>query len=124
MNAKQEAKLNMFRATQKHCNDNPTIVATVPAFETASQALNAKIASIIATAQQEDLITKGITVDKAEAKKTLCQLATDTAAPIFAFASANNNNQLMQEVNFTYTQLFKSKDDPTIVATVPAFETA
>lgn len=111
MNAKQEAKLNMFRATQKHCNDNPTIVATVPAFETASQALNAKIASIIATAQQEDLITKGITVDKAEAKKTLCQLATDTAAPIFAFASANNNNQLMQEVNFTYTQLFKSKDD-------------
>ena len=42
MKAKQEAKLNMFRATQKHCNDNPTIVATVPAFETASQSLNGK----------------------------------------------------------------------------------
>ena len=26
MNATQEAKLNMFRATQKHCNDNPTIL--------------------------------------------------------------------------------------------------
>ena len=111
MNAKQEAKLNMFRATQKHCNDNPAIVATVPAFETASIALNAKIASIIATAQQQDLITKGITIDKAEAKKTLCQLATDIAAPVFAFAAANNNNQLMQQVNFTYTTLFRSKDD-------------
>ena len=49
---------------------------------------NAKIASIIATAQQEDLITKGITVNNAAAKKTPCQLATDTAAPIFDFASA------------------------------------
>ncbi len=111
MNAKQEAKLNMFRATQKHCNDFPLIVATVPAFDIASKSLNTKIASIIATAQQEDLITKGITVDKAEAKKTLCQLAVDIAAPVFAFAASSNNNQLMQAVNFSYTTLFRSKDD-------------
>lgn len=111
MTAKQEAKLNMQRATQKHCNDNAAIVATVPAFDLALKSLNAKIAAILATAQQEDLITKGITIDKAAARKILCQLATDTAAPIFAFASSNNNNQLMQEVNFTYSDLFKTKDD-------------
>ncbi len=111
MTAKQEAKLNMQRATQKHCNDNAAIVATVPAFDLSLKSLNTKIAAIIATAQQEDLITKGVTIDKAEAKKTLCQLATDTAAPIFAFASSTNNNQLSQEVNFTYTDLFKTKDD-------------
>lgn len=55
MNATQEAKLNMFRATQKHCNDNPTIVSTIPAFQTSAGTLNTTIASIIATAQQEDL---------------------------------------------------------------------
>ncbi len=69
MNAKQEAKLNMFRATQKHCNDNPTIVATVPAFTTTLTAFNSKVSAIIPTAQQEDLVTKGITVDKTRSKE-------------------------------------------------------
>ena len=111
MNAKQEAKLNMFRATQKHCNDNPAIVATVPAFATTLTAFNSKVSAIISTAQQEDLVTKGIAVDKSVAKKTLCQLAADVAAPIFAFASASANNTLKQEVNFSFSDLFKTKDD-------------
>jgi hypothetical protein len=111
MNAKQEAKLNMFRATQKHCTDNAAIVATIPAFQASVNSLNAKITSIIATAQQEDLVTKGITIDKAEAKKTLCQLAADVAAPIIAYAAATKNNQLLKEVSFTYSDLFKTKDD-------------
>lgn len=111
MNAKQEAKLNMFRATQKHCADNAAIVATIPAFQAAVNSLNAKIASIIATTQQEDLVTKGITIDKAEAKKTLCQLAADVAAPIIAFAASSSNNQLLKEVSFSYSDLFKTKDD-------------
>ena len=111
MNATQEAKLNMFRATQKHCNDNPTIVSTIPAFQTAAGTLNTTIAGIIATAQQEDLVTKGITIDKAEAKKTLCQLAADIAAPIVAYAAATKNNKLLKEINFTHSNLIRTKDD-------------
>jgi len=101
----------MFRATQKHCNDNAAIVATVPAFTTALTAFNSKLSAIISTAQQEDLVTKGITVNKTEAKKTLCQLAADVAAPIFAFASAGADNKLKQEVNFSFSDLLKTKDD-------------
>ncbi len=111
MNAKQEAKLNMFRATQKHCNDNAAVIATVPAFQTAFAAFNVKLSAIISTAQQEDLVTKGITVDKAESKKTLCSLAADIAAAIFAFASAGTNHTLKQEVNFSYSTLIRTKDD-------------
>ena len=111
MNATQEAKLNMYRATQQHCEDNAAIVATVPAFSTAFNSFKSKVAAIIATVQQEDLVTKGVTIDKSEAKKTLCQLAADIAAPIFAFASSTNDNKLKQEVNFSYSDLFKSKDD-------------
>jgi Carboxypeptidase regulatory-like domain len=111
MNATQEAKLNMYRATQKHCNDNPTIIASVPAFKTAIDNLNTIIASIIATAQQQDVITKGIAIDKAQSKKTLCQLAADIAAPIIAFAAANSNNQLLKEVSFTNSDLIRTKDD-------------
>ena len=111
MNATQEAKLNMYRATQQHCEDNAAIVATVPAFSTAFNSFKSKVAAIIATVQQEDLVTKGVTIDKSEAKKTLCKLAADIAAPIFAFASSTNDNTLKQEVNFSYSDLFKSKDD-------------
>ncbi len=111
MNATQESKLNMYRATQKHCTDNAAIVASVPAFATTFAAFNVKLSAIIAAVQQEDLVTKGITVDKALAKKILCQLTADIAAPIFALASATANNQLKQEVNFSYSDLFKTKDD-------------
>jgi len=111
MNAKLEAKLNMYRSTQKHCNDNLSIVSTVPAFQTTLTTFNLKVSSIIALTQQEDLATKGITVDKTEAKKSLCRLATDIAAPIFAFASAGADNKLKQEVKFTFSDLLKTKDD-------------
>lgn len=111
MNAKQEAKLNMFRATQKHCNDNPAIVSQIKAFQTAAGVLNTTIAGIIATAQQEDLVTKGITVNKTEAKKTLCRLAADIAAAITAYAVATKNNKLSEEVNFTHSDLIRTKDD-------------
>ncbi len=111
MNATQESKLNMYRATQKHCTDNAAIIAAVPAFETALNVFNVKLSAIIAATQQEDLVTKGITVDKSEAKKTLCRLTTDIAAPIFAFASSTANNKLKQEVNFSYSDLLRTKDD-------------
>jgi hypothetical protein len=111
MNATQESKLNMYRATQKHCTDNAAIVKTVPAFETALNVFNVKLSAIIAATQQEDLVTKGITVDKSEAKKTLCRLTTDIAAPIFAYASTTTNNKLKQEVNFSYSDLLRTKDD-------------
>ena len=111
MNAAQESKLNMYRATQKHCTDNAAIVANVPAFETTLNAFNVKVSAIIAATQQEDLVTKGITVDKSEAKKRLCSLTTDIAAPIFAYASSTSNNKLKQEVNFSFSDLLRTKDD-------------
>lgn len=101
----------MYRATQKHYTDNPTIVATVPAFATTSVAFNTIISAIISTAQQEDLQTKGIAIDKNEARKNLCHLAADVAAPIFAYASSINDNKLKQQINFTYSDLLRSKDD-------------
>jgi hypothetical protein len=101
----------MYRATQKHCADNATIVATVPAFETTFNSFNVKLSALISLTQQEDMQVKGITVDKSEAKISLSRLATDIAASIFAFASATGNNQLKQEVNFTLTELLRTKDD-------------
>lgn len=111
MNSRSESKLNMYRSTQKHCTDNTSIVASVPAFGKILDSFNANISAILALTQQEDLATKGITLDKATAKKMLCQLAADIAAPIFAYASTTGDNKLKQEVKFTAAELLRSKDD-------------
>lgn len=53
MNAKQEAKLNMYRATENYCNENTTIISTNVAFMTAFTEFKAKIVVITTTLQQE-----------------------------------------------------------------------
>jgi hypothetical protein len=111
MKALQEAKVNMYRAVEKHCDDNAAIVASVPAFQTAVTEFKANIAALLSAIQQEDLATSGITIDKTEAKKTLCQLTADTAAQVFAFASTNNNFDLKQVSNFSLSELLRTRDD-------------
>jgi len=110
MNAKQEAKLNMFLAVKKYCDDNMTIVNTVLAFATTFTAFKAIITALLSASQQEKAVTSGIVTDKKVSKKTLARLAADIAAPLFAFASGTNNNTLKAQANFSYTALFTTKD--------------
>ena len=111
MNTKQEAKLNMYRATEKHCDDNAAIIALTPAFQTAFNNFKAKIAAITTTTQQKDVALTGITVDKSSSKQTLAQIAVEIAGIVYAFASTTANNTLKQEVNFSLTTLLKTKAD-------------
>ena len=111
MNARQEAKLTMYRATEKHGDDNSTIIAAVPAFQTAFTNFKAKIAAIINTAQLKDTPLTGMVVDKSSFKQTLCEMTANIAGVIFAFASATNNQTLKQEVNFTLYKLLKTRDE-------------
>lgn len=111
MNSKNEARLNMLRAVAKHCNDNPVIVATVPAFQTASTALNTTISSILSAVQMESQVITGITISKSENRKALCQQAADIAASVFAYAASVNDNPLKQQANYSFSDLTRIKDD-------------
>ena len=111
MNSKNEAKLNMYRAVAKHSNDNPAIIATVPAYQTAITGLNTTISSIISTAQLETQVITGITVDKVQLKLTLAQQAADIAAAVFAYASSIGDNTLKAQVNFPLYALQREKDE-------------
>jgi hypothetical protein len=111
MERKTEAKLNMYRAVANHCNANPAIVATVPAFQTAVTALNANISTILSTAQMEVQVISGITADKSALKESLAQQAADIAAIVFAFASSTNNNTLKEQVKFSFREILRIKDD-------------
>jgi len=111
MDPKMESKLRMYLAVEKYGDENPITVELAPAFHSAFITFKAKVAEISDTAQQLAELTKGITHDKSEAKKTLCKVAADLAAPILAYAAKTENHTLKEQVNFSYTDLYKAKDD-------------
>jgi len=111
MNASQESQFSMFRAVESHIDLNLPIIAILPAFQTSFVLFKSYVAELVVAIQKEDLVTKGITISKGQAKKELCGFATDVAGPIFAFAERTKNSQLKKEVSFSYSKLLQTKDD-------------
>lgn len=107
----EEAKLNMYSAVLQHGLANDATVKSVPAFSTVFDAVKANISAIISTSQQEEKVTKGVTMGKTEDKKSLTGLSGDIAALVFAFATNTKNLPLQQEVNFSVSDLLRSKDE-------------
>lgn len=111
MDAKKEAKLNMYRVVLEHLANNPTITASVPAFQNAYTQFKTTVADITAHAQLEAQVITGIAIDKTQHKETLCRAAAECATLVYAYAVAQNNPTLKEAVNFSYSELYKIKDD-------------
>ncbi len=111
MNAKQDAKLSMYRGIAAYCDDNASVISANAAFVAALTDFKANIAAITAAAQQEAAIITGITQDKLQAKQTLCALTVDIAAMIYAYAATVGNNTLKMEVDFPISVLTRLRDD-------------
>jgi len=119
MTAYQKAKLLMAKGLSTFLDENTAIFATVAAFQTALTALKEKIAAIDETAELSSLSIAGITADKRNFKENLCQLTTDIAGMIYAFAVEASNNALKQEVNLSVSVL-KRKSDSELLQTCQA----
>lgn len=111
MNSKQEAKLNMNRAVEQHIDDNAAIIAASPAFQTAFTKFKANIAAIQNVAQQKSAPLTGIAVDKINFKQTLCNQTVIVAGYIYAYAAANKNNTLKNEMDLSVTKLMRTRDE-------------
>jgi len=101
----------MYRTVQMICDDNSSTFSTNPAFVTAFKSYVTNITNIINTATSESQAISGITIDKSNAKKKLCQTASEIAGIVFAFATNTKNISLREVVNYSYSDLFKIKDD-------------
>lgn len=111
MDARQNAKSKMYRATEEHCDKNTEIIEKMPAFVAAFNNFKAIIAEINNTTQKTSTVLKGIAVDKNASRQALGIKASDAAGMIFAFASAAANNTLKQEVNFSLSKLLAGNED-------------
>jgi Carboxypeptidase regulatory-like domain len=111
MNAKQNAKFRMYRATETHCSDNLEITKNMPAFTAAFNNFKAKLTEITGTTQQRSSVLVGITTDKNVSRQNLGKQASDAAGMIFAFASVIGNNTLKQQVNVSETKLVQTNEE-------------
>ena len=110
LDARQEAKLNMYQVVQSLCDANTPIVETNKAFANALIEFKAKIAQIDVGTGLTSLVLTGIAADKSVSKQDLSVIATQIAGLIFAFAAKTGNNTLKQAVNFSTTDISKLKD--------------
>ena len=111
MNAIQEAKLKMYRATEIYCDDNAAIINSNVAFLAAYNNFKANIESIITTAQADGVPTTGITADKMNSKQKLCRMTAETAGVIYAYAVTVGDNTLKMAVDFPISDLTRMRED-------------
>lgn len=117
MNSRQESKVNMYRGVLLFCQNNAGIVLANTAFSEAINALTIKVNEIQDYLVREIRHTTGISADKATAKAKLCLVASEIANIVYAYANTVNNKVLIDEVNYSLSDLKKLRED-LIVATV------
>jgi len=107
MNARQTAKLAMYRAVELVCNNNATITKKNAAFTAALAIFVSKITILLNSQTVVSKKTKGIVTDKKTLKRILAQNAADLAALVFSYATRAKNETLKQIVNYAMSDIEK-----------------
>lgn len=111
MNAQQEAWLNMYKAVISFCNSQPAITASVPAFAAGLSTLQVITSNITDTAAKQLQATSGVRNHKENQRITLSRLASTIGANVFAWASAQQNHLVKEEVRYSFTKLRRLPDE-------------
>lgn len=111
MTSRNEAKLSMYNAVLNFCDENSATIATLTAFPTVLTAFANKVEAIEDMGQLEAQVISGVTINKADLKKTLSQTASTNAAALFAFATAENDVVLKEKARYSYSDIFRLKDE-------------
>lgn len=111
MDARQEAKLQMYNTVATYCSANNSIISGNVAFMAVFDEFIEQIANINQAAQQDDQKITGITIDKNIAKQTLCGQAADLASIISAYAATIGDNTLRMQIDFSVSTLMKTRED-------------
>ena len=106
----QENHLNMQLTVVKFCNDNLSVVNTLPGFSANLQILSDSNNQISTVAELQETGTGGITTNKKQLRLNLNALASDTARKLTAFAKLTGNHTLLGEVNYTDSDFKRFSD--------------
>ncbi|KKN10305.1 hypothetical protein LCGC14_1037880 [marine sediment metagenome] len=106
----QENKLSMYISVQTVVNKNDTVWSGLPAFVTAFGEYEGMIQDIQNTRLVQEGDITGVPKDKAQAKEAAIQKALEVSTAVYAYAAKNNNNTLKEKVNYSPSDLRRSRD--------------
>jgi hypothetical protein len=106
----QENKLSMALVVKTVMDDNNALWNGIPAMVTAKGNLDAKIADVQFIRAIQEAGISGITIDKRDLKLEAVNKALPVIGGLKAFAIANSNNELLERINYSRTELFRVRD--------------
>lgn len=107
MTSKQDSKLKMYLTMRIFLLSNPEILAKLPNSNEFMAALDAAIAQIQSTSEQNHYSTKGVTDNKKQLRDNLTTLTVDNSAKMQAYARYLHDTVLLAETKFTSSDLRK-----------------
>ena len=111
MTDKEENYLSMCVAVKTKCDSDPSALNGTPAFVTQYSIFNTDLSTFQAlrTAQEQDI--KGFTTDKHVKRGDMEEKTMDLVNGLKGFALATSNNILLEEINYTKSELRNDRDE-------------
>ena len=110
MTIKQESRFKMYLSVDEFLLKNETLTKELPEFPETFIEIRNVMSQIKLIDEQQKNVRTGVTKDKRDIKSSLIALAAENSGKIFAFAKVSNNNALMDEVNFSISDLGRMTD--------------
>lgn len=111
LNARQEAKLNMYDVVIAALGEFASVVSATPALGDALGDFKNKIAAIRAAAPTSAVVTTGFAADKKARKTAVSEQASSIAGKIYAYAAKTKNSVLKNAADFSLSDLKRTKDN-------------
>jgi hypothetical protein len=111
MTARDEATLNMLRATRQVGLDNSAILLGIPMLGTGFTDLNTKINTITGLVSLQAAVINGIAIDKLVLKNTMARLTYNYAGSGRAWANSNNDNTTYEALDIKEYIIKRFADD-------------
>lgn len=110
MTIKQESRFKMCLSVDEFLVKNENLTKDLPEFPAIFKELRNTISQIKFIDEQQKNVRTGVTRDKRDIRSALITLAAENSGKVFAFARVSNNNPLMDEVNFSISDLGRMSD--------------
>lgn len=110
MTTREENKLSMYLTYLDFYRNNQAILDAVPQFTGFLTQFDGKVKQIMDLRLIQELDVTGIAVSKKVLREDLTEKTLDVTGRMVAFASVTNNQELLEEINYTKGKLDKSAD--------------
>jgi len=110
MTNKQESKFKMALSTDEFLLKNESLTKDLPEYGTIVTEFRGTLTKIKLIDGQQKNVRTGVAKDKRDIKNSLIAMAAENSGKVFAFAKVSNNKTLMDEVNFSNSDIGRMTD--------------